>query len=264
MMAGSRLVIVLAAGAVVFDAAAFVALLVRVRRVGLGLFAAGFASAAAAVVVRCLHVGHAPMQNLFEVFLLMGALVFPLSLFCRHVLGVGGEAADALLAAVVLFPAAALLFSPEPQQMPPALQSVLFVPHVAAYLAAYILMAKATVQAGGQLIASAAGSADASAQAQRAAYRMVALGFPLLTAGLVLGAVWGKLAWGDWWNWDPKELWSLATWLVFLAYLHLRALGARRWATAGSVLVLAGAVCILITLLWANLSRLFEGLHSYA
>ena len=263
MMADFPLLAVLIVAAMVLDAAAFIVLLTRARRAGLGLFAAGFASAAAAVVVRSVHVGHAPMQNLFEVFLLMGALVFPLSLFCRYVLGVGGMAFDALLAAVVLAPAV-FVFSPEPAPLPPALQSVLFVPHVAAYLAAYVVLAKATFQAGWQLITAAASNADASAQAERSAYRMVALGFPLLTAGLVLGAVWGKQAWGDWWNWDPKELWSLVTWLVFLAYLHLRALGGRRWATAGSVLVVAGAVCILITLFWVNLSRLFEGLHSYA
>jgi ABC-type transport system involved in cytochrome c biogenesis permease subunit len=191
---------------------------------------------------------------------------------------VGAEWADAVLAAVVLFPVA-MVFNPEPQYLPAALQSPLFVPHVATYLAAYVVLGKAAVQAFGCLVRGPVATGDstgraerggeilgggASADLSRATYTMVCFGFPLLTLGLVLGAWWGKLAWGDYWNWDPKELWSFVSWLVFLAYLHFRAVRGPRSPVLGSLLVLAGTACILITLLWANLSRLFAGLHSYA
>ena len=234
-----------------------------IRTAGWALFGAGFAVALAAWIVRWCEVRHAPLQNLYEVCLTMGVLLLPISLFCRMALRVGAEWADAVLAAVVLFPVV-FVFSGAPQRLPAALQSALFIPHVAAYLVAYLVLAKATVQAAWQLITAADGAADASAAAERSAYRMVALGFPLLTLGLVLGAVWGKLAWGDWWNWDPKELWSLVSWLVFLAYLHLRAVCGPRWARVAAALVCLGMVCILITLWWVNLSSRFEGLHSYA
>ena len=49
-----------------------------------------------------------------------------------------------------------------------------------------------------------------------------ASGFRLLTLGLLLGSLWGKLAWGDYWGWDPKELWSLVCWLIYLGYFHFR------------------------------------------
>jgi len=248
------------------------------RVVGWMLYAAGFAVSLAAWFVRWQEVRHAPLQNLYEVFLTMGALILPISLFCRRVLRVGAEWADAVLAAVVLFPVA-MVFNPEPRYLPAALQSPLFVPHVAVYLAAYVVLGKAAVQAFGCLVLGPVATGDSSGRAERsgellgagtsvnrerATYTMVCFGFPLLTLGLVLGATWGKLAWGDYWNWDPKELWSFVSWLVFLAYLHFRAVRGPRSPVAGSVLVLAGTVCILITLLWANLSRLFAGLHSYA
>jgi cytochrome c-type biogenesis protein CcsB len=51
-------------------------------------------------------------------------------------------------------------------------------------------------------------------------YKIVAFGFPFLTLGMVTGAVWAKKAWGDYWSWDPKETWSLITWLAYLVYLH--------------------------------------------
>jgi len=248
------------------------------RVVGWALYAAGFAVSLAAWLVRWHEVQHAPLQNLYEVCLTMGVLMLPISLFCRRVLRVGAEWADAVLAAVVLFPVV-MVFNPEPERLPATLQSPLFVPHVATYLAAYVVLGKAAVQAFGCLVRGPVATGDstgraeqggeilgggASADREQATYAMACFGFPLLTLGLVLGAWWGKLAWDDYWHWDPKELWSLVSWLVFLGYLHFRAVRGPRSPILGSVLVLAGTACILITLLWANLSRLFAGLHSYA
>ncbi|KAG6540222.1 hypothetical protein Mapa_018347 [Marchantia paleacea] len=53
-------------------------------------------------------------------------------------------------------------------------------------------------------------------------YRIISLGFPLLTIGILSGAVWANEAWGSYWNWDPKETWALITWLIFAIYLHTR------------------------------------------
>ena len=71
---------------------------------------------------------------------------------------------------------------------------------------------------------------------EQATYRVACLGFPLLTLGLVLGAWWGKLAWGDYWNWDPKELWSLTTFAAYLVYLHVRCMCGTRHPRLSSVL----------------------------
>lgn len=238
------------------------------RRLPLGraAFLLGAIAAAAAFVHRGVDVAHVPLQNLYEVFLCLGMLSFPLAYFCHRYLGIPISAADAAIGAVVLFPAG-FVFDAAPQQLPPALQSDLFIPHVAAYMISYTLMAKASVLAASHLLRRGSAPAGACGEApphELATYKVVRLGFPLLTVGLVLGAVWGKIAWGDYWNWDPKELWSLASWLIFMGYLHFRYVYGRRYARVSSALVLSGMVAIVCTLLWVNLGRIFSGLHSYA
>ena len=122
----------------------------------------------------------------------------------------------------------------------PALQSPFFVPHVGAYVIGYVILVRAALGAG---------------------RRLVPAGFFLMTLGLVLGAAWGKVCWGHWWQFDPKEMWSLATWLVYAAYFHVRC----RLSPRGERLFLvAGAVMIVLTLTWINLSSIFSGMHSYA
>ncbi len=231
------------------------------KRAGRALFLIGFLAAAAAVVYRWIHVAHVPMQNLFEVFLVLGALCYPISWFSRRVLHIGGEWADMLLGVIVLFPAG-FVFSAEPMRLPPALQSWLFGPHVAVYMLSYVFMAKAAFQAGTQLRARKADSA--LLPPEQATYQLIAVGFPLLTLGLVLGSVWGQIAWGDYWGWDPKELWSLASWLIYVGYFHWRYMQGTKYPKANSVWAIAGMAAIIITLVWVNLSRLFPGMHSYA
>ncbi len=242
-------------------AAALVLLLAQRHRAGGAAYAVAFAVAAASYVYRWVHVGHVPMQSVFEVMLLMGVLMAPLAVCCRRWLGVGLAATDALVALAVLVPAGFVL--PElPRKLPPALQTPLFVPHVLAYMLAYAIMAKASVQAAAQLVTCRrAGEPGAY---ERSAYRMVCLAFPLLTAGLVLGAWWGRLAWTSHWNWDSKELWSLASWLAVGVYLHYRSLTRRRRPNVCAAMVIVAMVLIILTLAWANFDRRFAGLHSYA
>ncbi len=241
---------------------AFAMSLLRRRKAGHILYFFGFIIAALAFGYRWYDVRHTPLQNLFEVFLCLGMICYPVSLFCRRILRVGGGCGDMLIGAIALFPAG-FIFSAQPQQLPPALQSRLFVPHVAVYMLSYIFMAKATFQAISQLACKSYGD-EKLLPPEQATYRMICAGFPLLTLGLVLGSWWGKLAWGDYWGWDPKESWSLASWLVYVGYFHFRYMFGKKHPRINSTWAIAGMAAILITLLWANLSRLFSGLHSYA
>ncbi len=91
-------------------------------------------------------------------------------------------------------------------------------------------------------------------------YRMIGLGFPLLTIGIIAGAVWANEAWGSYWSWDPKETWALITWLVFAAYLHARI--TRGWqGRRPAILAATGFVVVWVCYLGVNL--LGKGLHSY-
>jgi cytochrome c-type biogenesis protein CcsB len=91
-------------------------------------------------------------------------------------------------------------------------------------------------------------------------YRIIGLGFPLLTIGIIAGGVWANEAWGSYWSWDPKETWALILWLVFAAYLHSRI--TKGWqGRRPAILATAGFVVVWICYLGVNL--LGKGLHSY-
>jgi cytochrome c-type biogenesis protein CcsB len=106
-------------------------------------------------------------------------------------------------------------------------------------------------------------SSDLSAFGQsldNLSYRILGLGFPLLTLGILSGAVWANEAWGSYWSWDPKETWALITWLVFAIYLHTRLTKGWR-GTKSAILATVGFVTVWVCYLGVNL--LGTGLHSY-
>lgn len=87
------------------------------------------------------------------------------------------------------------------------------------------------------------------------------IGFPLLTLGIVTGSIWAKQAWGSYWQWDPKETWSLITWFIYAAILHQRlTVGWRRRRAA--IMAIVGFSAVLFTL-W-GVTYLLGGAHSYA
>lgn len=91
-------------------------------------------------------------------------------------------------------------------------------------------------------------------------FRAIGIGFPLLTIGILSGSVWANEAWGSYWNWDPKETWSLITWLIFAIYLHLRfTQNWKGWKSA--ILATLGFFVVWICFLGVNF--LSKGLHSY-
>lgn len=91
-------------------------------------------------------------------------------------------------------------------------------------------------------------------------YRIIGFGFPLLTLGIIAGAVWANEAWGSYWSWDPKETWSLITWLVFAGYLHTR-FNKAWYGRKPAILAAIGFVVIWVCYLGVNF--LGRGLHSY-
>ena len=209
----------------------------RCRRPIVWLYGLAFLGAAAMLVHRGLSTGHAPMQNMYE-FLMCTAAFLPILTYLarreRHALVI-----DAALQALVLVPVA-FFMDGRVKHLMPALQSPLFVPHVGAYVLGYVVLVRAAFGVG---------------------RRLTGVGFLLLTIGLVLGSVWGKVCWGHWWQFDPKEMWSLATWFAYAAYYHVRP---RLTAKGENVFLAVGAAMIVLTLTWINLSRLFTGMHSYA
>jgi len=91
-------------------------------------------------------------------------------------------------------------------------------------------------------------------------YRTISFGFPLLTIGIIAGAVWANEAWGSYWSWDPKETWALITWLVFASYLHARI--TKSWQGRKPAII-ASLGFIVVWICYLGVNFLGKGLHTY-
>lgn len=92
-------------------------------------------------------------------------------------------------------------------------------------------------------------------------YRAVSFGFLFLSFVIISGAIWAERAWGSYWSWDPKETWSLVTWIIYAIYLHLRI--SKGWkGRSAAVFAVVGFICVIFTYIGVN--TLLPGVHSYA
>jgi len=93
------------------------------------------------------------------------------------------------------------------------------------------------------------------------AFRLNAIGFVLWTFTLIAGAIWAEHAWGRYWGWDPKEVWTFVIWVIYAAYLHART--TRGWTgRRAAYFVLVGYACVIFNFTGVNL--LFTGKHAYS
>lgn len=202
------------------------------RRMGLTALILAMLVNGATLAAMGLAAGRAPFKSLYETFFLYAFCisVVSLGLIALHRLWILAPfaAAGALTCLLAAYWRPDLEFA----LLPPALQSAWFVPHVVTYFVAYAGLFAAFVLAILALIKSRNGNdlsddADASTAPiplEDAAHKAAVFGILTLTFGLAMGAAWGKSAWGDYWQWDPKENWAFITWLAYLTYLHLRLL----------------------------------------
>lgn len=146
----------------------------------------------------------------------------------------------------------------------PALQSIWFIPHVTTYMLSYALLSAAFLAAVLLLIKGRAG-ADKNKPAadvqplQDLTDNLVYVGLGLFLIGLLIGALWAKEAWGDFWSWDPKETWAFITAAIYLIFIHLRLKQARMSRLALWLLVLA-FICLMIT--WKGVGYLPSAMNS--
>ncbi len=90
-------------------------------------------------------------------------------------------------------------------------------------------------------------------------YKSLTLGWPLFTLGMITGSIWANSAWGTYWSWDPKETWSLITWVTYLVLLHLRTIGWRGRKMA--VLAIVGFLLVLVS--FYVISHVSFGNHAF-
>jgi ABC-type transport system involved in cytochrome c biogenesis permease subunit len=134
-------------------------------------------------------------------------------------------------------------------EMSPALKSFWFIPHVTVYIFAYAI-------SGASAIAAVAGILHMKKRDETLLFgqidRLVYVGTGLLITGMIMGAVWAKEAWGEYWSWDPKETWALITLLTYLIYIHLRSSGFNN----KRILWLLPVAFLLLLFTWAGINYL--------
>ncbi len=214
-----------------------------IRWIAFGAFVGGFVLNTIVLWNRMIEAQHAPMSDKYESFIFFAwsialvYLIFELvTIFIVKVhesrIGIIG-ALQCVLAVFMI--SAALGIDSAIKELPPALQSNWLVTHVICYFLSYSALSMSFSAAIVHLIRKAFVSDKqekgvvAASESQRKrdysfdklAYIAVSIGFPFLTIGLITGSIWAKGAWGTYWGWDPKEIWSLISWLVYLTYMHL-------------------------------------------
>jgi len=244
----------------------------REKAAGIGsiLAVAGLALHSLAAIARTVESGHAPFTNMYESlsFLAWASILAFLLMERKYKLQKAGP--YFLLIVVGLMALASSPLMPKNvTPLVPALQSYWLWLHVSVTLLGEAFFAVAFVTSIMYLAAESrerkGRKAKSSLTAERldlTSYRAVAVGFPLFTlGGLVFGMVWAYKAWGSYWSWDPKEVWSLVTWFVFALYLHTRIVMGWK-GRRSAVIAILGFLAALFTYFGVN--YLLSGLHSYA
>ena len=219
-------------------------------------------------------IGHIPVSNLYEVFVLFALITALLYLFYedRHrTRAMGGFALLAISGAVgfLLWYA----FDREAhhiQPLIPALQSYWMKIHVPANFIGYGAFALAAMLGVAYLLRQGAETRRPDGVLARALpplellddvmYKAIALGFAAFTIATILGALWAAEAWGGYWSWDPKETWALIVWLNYAAWLHLRL--TKGWR--GAPMAWWAVIGLFVTLFaFLGVNMFLSGLHSY-
>jgi cytochrome c-type biogenesis protein CcsB len=212
-------------------------------------------------------VGHIPISNLYEVFILFCMITSLFYLYYEQV-----YATRQLGPFVLLVISAAVGFllwymvsrdAAEIQPLVPALQSWWMKIHVPANFIGYGTFSLAAMVAVAYLLKSHGMLADrlpALEVLDDVMYKAIAVGFAFFTIATILGALWAAEAWGGYWSWDPKETWALIVWLNYAAWLHMRLMKGLR----GQVAAWWALVGLLVTTFaFLGVNMFLSGLHSY-
>jgi len=232
----------------------------RRARAGFAAAVAGLAVHTVALVLRTFQSGHAPFTNMYESLSFLAwasVLAFVIVEAKFKVPKVGAYLMLIVIGIMAL--ASSPLMPKEAAPLVPALQSYWLWLHVSVTLLGEAFFAVAFITS---IMYLRAKDPEKREKMDSVSYRCVSIGFPLFTlGGLVFGMVWAEKAWGTYWSWDPKEVWSLITWFVFALYLHTRVVMGWKGKRSAFIAIL-GFLAALFTFFGVN--YLLSGLHSYA
>ena len=207
-----------------------------------------------------LGIGHAPLSNLYESLIFFGWAIMLLYVILEQKTKIRmfGTFVTPIAFLIMAYASFSPSVSSRIQPLIPALKSNWLIAHVITcfigYAAFGISMALSIVYLLNQ-------KGRIANSIEELNYQMVIIGFLMLSLGIITGSVWAHYAWGSYWSWDPKETWSLITWLIYAALIHSRMV--RGWRGKRiAILSIIGFSCVIFTYLGVNF--LLSGLHSYA
>ena len=238
-----------------------------VARVAVGLQIAGFILHTAALVCRGIGAGRLPLTNQYEfaTSFAWGLCLVSLIFVIRFKFPVLGAFAAPVIFLIIGY---AAMQSKDVKELMPALRSNWLGFHVSTAIIAYGAFGVSFVLSIIFLLRdrmTASGFLDQhipdKEKLDMISYRSVSLGLLFLTFTIITGAIWAERAWGSYWSWDPKETWSLVTWIIYAIYLHLRLRKGWRGRSA-AIFAVVGFICVLFTYLGVN--TWLPGVHSYA
>ena len=233
----------------------------KVARIAWIVFLAGLAAQTAYLVARGVIARRLPLSNQFE-FAAAFAWGIALMLLIVRLRLKADWLSVAVMPVVFLVLSYAALQPREVTELMPALRSAWFGFHIGSAVFSYSAFIIAGCVGLRYLIVSRKGSADELKlhQMDYLSYRMIGLGFLLLTVTILSGALWAEQAWSAFWTWDPKEVWALITWIIYAVYLHLRLRGKRK----GTVMAWYAMIAVPVVLFtFAGVNTIMPGLHSY-
>ena len=175
-----------------------------------------------------LGIGHAPLSNYYESLIFFAWCITLVVILMRKRLNAPLVTALAAFGSFVILAYASLDPAVDKRIQPliPALQSNWLHVHVFTCFIAYAAFAISFL-CGVFYLFAGKGIIPPKEKLEEISYQSVVVGFPMLSAGILTGAVWAHYAWGSYWSWDPKETWSLITWIIYALFLHARF--ARGW-----------------------------------
>jgi ABC-type transport system involved in cytochrome c biogenesis permease subunit len=209
-----------------------------------------------------LGIGHAPLSNFYESMIVYGWSVSIILIVMKKHLSFPIITMIASLISLLLMGYASLSHSVQKNIQPliPALQSNWLHIHVITCFMAYASFVISFI-ASLLYLFTWKGIVPPRDTLDEINYRSIIVGFPLLSAGILTGAVWAHYAWGSYWSWDPKETWSLITWIIYALYLHTRLVKGWKGKKIALVAIL-GFLSVIFTYFGVNF--ILSGLHSYA
>lgn len=225
-------------------------------------FLGGFAALTLYLIARGIIAHRFPLSNQFEFGAAFAWGIALMLIILRLRLKAEWLSAVAMPMAFLVLSYAALQ-PREITELMPALRSTWFVFHIGSAVFSYSAFILAGCVGVRYLLLVRKSDADELKlhQMDYLSYRLVALGFLLLTVVILTGAIWAEQAWSSFWTWDPKEVWALITWIIYVVYLHLR-LRSRKKGLAMAWYVVIAVPVVLFT--FAGVNTLMSGLHTYA